>query len=313
MKHTLILLLAAFVLSFSLIGCKDDEPAATQTETPSLELAEEQEEVPVPSEDDLNTELPKETEENKQPETPSDKIPEESTTIEHKPSVPSVSQKEEPEKEKNPSPVRKDLPFSQELMTRPAEELKNNPQKLDERLYSVFANVMEQNFDRQEGQLTVHRLNADGTQDAFELTFDLSNSFDEHGNFNRNRPIEARMKAAKTFQSNYNYGSGDTVESESYDDYEKTIEEFKSPLLSSGFVLKNFSDLTLTEEDGQYLILAVFRPQALQKMFNQEIYGTVQAYVQLDADGNVEELGWEQWESEDDSVFLTSFTRFWFS
>ena len=57
------------------------------------------------------------------------------------------------------------LPFSPELMTRPTEELTDNPQKLDIRLYAVFQNVMEQNFSRKEGKLFVYRLNGDGTED----------------------------------------------------------------------------------------------------------------------------------------------------
>ena len=65
-------------------------------------------------------------------------------------------------------------------------------------------------------------------------------------------------------------------------------------------MLKNFSKLTMTQEDGHYLIEAVYTPEALKSLYDQEIDGTVSSYIQLDQDGNIEQLGWEQIEVIDD-------------
>ena len=56
----------------------------------------------------------------------------------------------------------------------------------------------------------------------------------------------------------------------------------------------------MTQEDGHYLIEAVYTPEALKSLYDQEIDGTVSSYIQLDQDGNIEQLGWEQIEVIDD-------------
>src|SRR5699024_181836 len=140
------------------------------------------------------------------------------------------------------------LPFPQELQTRPSEELKNNPQQLDSRLYAVFKNTMEQNFSRKKGTLSVYRLNYDGTEGAYELQFDLSAAYDEKGNLNKNAAVDANMKVAETLQAGINYGQGSRETYKTYQEYADTLEWLKSPLLSDeGFMLKNFSKLTMTQ------------------------------------------------------------------
>ena len=198
-------------------------------------------------------------------------------------------------------------------MQRPAEEFKNNPNQLDTRLYSVFKNVMEQNFERKKGTLSVYRLNFDGTEGAYELTFDLSNAYDEEGRLNKRNAIEAQMKVAETMQSGYNYGQGSRENYKSYEEYRKTLDWLKTPLLCEGFALKYFSDLTLTSEDGHYLIEATYSPEGLQELYGNEIYGTVQSFIQIDKDGNLEVLQWEQTEMIDDYPTVTSCSKYTFS
>lgn len=193
------------------------------------------------------------------------------------------------------------LPFSSELMTRPTDELTDNPQKLDTRLYAVFQNVMEQNFSRKEGKLFVYRLNGDGTEGAYELSFDINNAYDEKGLLNKNAAVTAEMKSGETLESGFNYGQGNRETYTTYAQYAETLNWLRTPLLTDGFALKNFSDLKLTSEDAHYLIKATYLPAALEKLYDmEEVVGTVTAYLQIDADGNVETLGWEQIEMIDD-------------
>lgn len=204
------------------------------------------------------------------------------------------------------------LNLPQELQTRPEKELKNNPNKLDTRLYAVFKNVIEQNFSRKKGTLSVYRLNFDGTEGVYELKFDINNAYDENGYLNKNAAVSASMKVAETMQSNYNYGQGTTETYATYAQYRETLDWLQSPLLMEGFALENFSDLTLTVEDGHYLIEATYSSAALNKLYQQEIYGTVQSYLQLDAQGNLEVLAWEQTEIIDDYPTVTSRSEYTF-
>lgn len=109
------------------------------------------------------------------------------------------------------------------------------------------------------------------------------------------------MKSGETLESGFNYGEGNRETYTTYAQYAETLNWLRTPLLTDGFALKNFSDLKLTSEDGHYLIKATYLPAALEKLYDmEEVVGTVTAYLQIDADGNVETLGWEQIEMIDD-------------
>ena len=173
--------------------------------------------------------------------------------------------------------------------------------KLDTRLYAVFHNVMEQNFDRKKGTLSVYRLNYDGTEGAYELEYDLTNAYDEEGKLNKNMEIDAQLKVAETMQSNINYGQGSREIYTSYDQYAETLDWLKSPLLCDGFALQNFSSLTLTEEEnGIWRITATYTPEALRELYDQDIDGVVTSFIELDKDGNLQLLRWEQTEEVND-------------
>lgn len=307
MKYTTLLcLLAALIISLSLTGCSRDPKPTEQDSEPevSLELGEdnsEKEENTKPSLAQLGGEdNEKESSEEDKEEEIKSETQLSSSQEEEKPTEEATEKTPEPEQE-TPVSQTQTLPFSQQLQTRPQEELKENPQKLDTRLYAVFKNTMEQNFSRKKGTLSVYRLNYDGTEGAYELQFDLNAAYDEKGNLNKNAAVDANMKVAETLQAGINYGQGSRETYKTYQEYADTLEWLKSPLLSDeGFMLKNFSKLTITQEDGHYLIETVYTPAALKSLYDQEIDGTVSSYIQLDQDGNIEQLGWEQIEVIDD-------------
>jgi len=132
------------------------------------------------------------------------------------------------------------------------------------------------------------------------LWADLTNAYDEKGNLNKKAAIEAQMKLAETLQAGINYGQGDREIYNSYDEYIQTLHWLQTPLLTDGFVLKNLSSLSLTQEGGSSQIEAMFTPAALKQLFEQEIDGTVTAVLVLADDGSVELLRWEQVEVIDD-------------
>lgn len=300
MKYTTILCLLALLLSLAFAGCSRDP----QPDPPSAELQAPVEDT-LPS-SDPKPEEPKEDGEKTQTENsaqtqenpPADTAKPET----EKPAEPSAQSQPQATEEKSPATAPATLlpNFSRELQTRPAAELKDNPQKLDTRLYAVFKNVLEQNFSRKTGVLEVYRLNYDGTEGAYELEFDLTNAYDENGNLNKKAAIEAEMKVAETLQAGINYGQGNREIYNSYDEYIQTLQWLQSPLLAEGFALKNFSSLSLMQEEGSSQIEAVFTPSALEQLYGQQIDGTVSAILVLAADGSVELLRWEQIEVIDD-------------
>lgn len=305
MKYTTILCLLALLLALAFAGCSRDpqpDPPAAQLQTPAEDT--------LPS-SDPQPEESKEEEKQDQPQTQNSSPSKENESANaakpeaEKPTDPSAqSQPQATEQTTAPTAL---LPnFSKELQTRPASELKDNPQKLDTRLYAVFKNVLEQNFSRKSGKLEVYRLNYDGTEGAYELEFDLTNAYDEKGNLNKKAAIEAQMKLAETLQAGINYGQGDREIYNSYDEYIQTLHWLQTPLLTDGFVLKNLSSLSLTQEGGSSQIEAVFTPAALKQLFEQEIDGTVTAVLVLADDGSVELLRWEQVEVIDDYPTLIS-------
>lgn len=313
MKHFFSCLLAVLLIA-SLTGCdRSSQPQEQENQTIQQEIPDKQ-----PENNDSEKPKPENNEEKQeQSNTLSSAVSQQSAEeeTEKKPEQPqSKPQNEETQSASaSASSSSAPLPFPQELMQRPAEEFKNNPNQLDTRLYSVFKNVMEQNFERKKGTLSVYRLNFDGTEGAYELTFDLSNAYDEEGRLNKRNAIEAQMKVAETMQSGYNYGQGSRENYKSYEEYRKTLDWLKTPLLCEGFALKYFSDLTLTSEDGHYLIEATYSPEGLQELYGNEIYGTVQSFIQIDKDGNLEVLQWEQTEMIDDYPTVTSCSKYTFS
>ena len=121
------------------------------------------------------------------------------------------------------------------------------------------------------------------------------------GLLNKNAAVTAEMKSGETLESGFNYGQGNREVFSTYAQYAETLNWLRTPLLTDGFALKNFSDLKLTSEDGHYLIEATYLPAALEELYDmEEVVGTVTAYLQIDADGKVEALGWEQIEMIDD-------------
>lgn len=305
MKYTTILCLLALLLSLAFAGCSRDP----QPDPPAAQLLPPAEDT-LPS-SDPQPEEPKEDEKQDQAQTENSSQSKENEFADaakpeaEKPADPS-SQSQPQATEQTPVPTALLPNFSKELQTRPAAELKDNPQKLDTRLYAVFKNVLEQNFSRKTGVLEVYRLNYDGTEGAYELEFDLTNAYDEKGNLNKKAAIEAEMKVAETLQAGINYGQGDREIYKSYDEYTQTLQWLQTPLLAEGFALKNFSSLSLTQEGGSSQIEAVFTPSALKQLFEQTIDGTVTAVLVLADDGSVELLSWEQVEVIDDYPTLIS-------
>ena len=305
MKYTTILCLLALLLSLAFAGCSRDpqpDPPAAQLQTPAEDT--------LPS-SDPQPEESKEDEKQDQPQTQNSSPSKENESANtakpeaEKPADPSA-QSQPQATEQTPAPTALLPNFSKELQTRPSAELKDNPQKLDTRLYAVFKNVLEQNFSRKTGVLEVYRLNYDGTEGAYELEFDLTNAYDEKGNLNKKAVIEAQMKLAETLQAGINYGQGNREIYKSYDEYTQTLQWLQTPLLAEGFALKNFSSLSLTQEGGSSQIEAVLTPSALEQLFEQKIDGTVTAVLSLAADGSVELLRWEQVEVIDDYPTLIS-------
>lgn len=303
MKNRLLCLLIALACALAVTGCGRQTQSTEQeeTETVSLELGEDKPE----SESKEPESEPEDSEQQKQPQEDQAQL-QESGLAGSESDKPDESSEQEPstpvtEEAKEQAPVTgtQSLPFSQQLQTRSAEELADNPQKLDTRLYAVFANVMDEHFDRKQGTLSVYRLNYDGTEGAYELKFDITNAYDEEGHLNKNASIQAEMKVAETLQSNFNYGQGDRETYSQYQQYAQTLEWLKSPLLCEGFALKNFSSLTLTQQDGLWRIKAIYTPEALQELYDQEIYGEVSAFMDLDDEGNLQLLRWEQREEID--------------
>lgn len=316
MKHFFSCLLAVLLIA-SFTGCNRlSEPQEQANQNIQQERPDKQPESDV-KDPSHQTEI--ENSEKPKPENNEEKQ-EQSNTLSSAVSQQSSEEETETKPEQPQSKPQKEeiqtassLPFPQKLMQRPAEEFKNNPNQLDTRLYSVFKNVMEEHFERKKGTLSVYRLNFDGTEGAYELTFDLSNAYDEEGRLNKRNAIEAQMKVAETMQSGYNYGQGSRENYKSYEEYRKTLDWLKTPLLCEGFALKYFSDLTLTSEDGHYLIEATYSPEGLQELYGNEIYGTVQSFIQIDKDGNLEVLEWEQTEIIDDYPTVTSCSKYTFS
>lgn len=293
MKYTTILCLLALLLSLAFAGCSRDP----QPDPPAAQLLPPAEDT-LPS-SDTQPEEPKEDEKQDQPQTENSSQSKENESANaakpeaEKPADPSA-QSQPQATEQTPAPTALLPNFSKELQTRPSAELKDNPQKLDTRLYAVFKNVLEQNFSRKTGVLEVYRLNYDGTEGTYELEFDLTNAYDENGNLNKKAAIEAQMKLAETLQAGINYGQGNREIYKSYDEYTQTLQWLQTPLLAEGFALKNFSSLSLTQEGGSRQIEAVFTPSALKQLFEQTIDGTVTAVLVLADDGSVELLRWEQ-------------------
>lgn len=312
MKYTTILCLLALLLSLAFAGCSRD-PQPDPPADPLLPPAEDT----LPS-SDPQPEESKEDEKQDQPQTENSSPSKENESAadtkpeSEKPADPSA-QSQPQATEQSPAPTALLPNFSKELQTRPASELRDNPQKLDTRLYAVFKNVLEQNFSRKTGVLNVYRLNYDGTEGAYELEFDLTNAYDEKGNLNKKAAIEAEMKVAETLQAGINYGQGNREIYKSYDEYTQTLQWLQTPLLAEGFALKNFSSLSLTQEGGSSQIEAVFTPSALKQLFEQTIDGTVTAVLTLAADGSVELLRWEQVEVIDNYPTTISCGEYSFS
>lgn len=312
MKYTTILCLLALLLSLAFAGCSRDpqpDPPADQLLPPAEDTLPSSDPQPEESKEDEKQDQPQteNSSQSKENESAADTKPEA-----EKPADPSA-QSQPQATEQSPAPTALLPNFSKELQTRPASELKDNPQKLDTRLYAVFKNVLEQNFSRKTGVLNVYRLNYDGTEGAYELEFDLTNAYDEKGNLNKKAAIEAEMKIAETLQTGINYGQGSRETYKSYDEYIQTLQWLQTPLLAEGFALKNFSSLSLTQEGGSSQIESVFTPSALEQLFEQKIDGTVTAVLTLAADGSVELLRWEQVEVIDDYPTLISCGEYSFS
>ena len=307
MKNRLFCLLVVLACALMVTGCgRDTQSSQQETNTVSLELGEDN---PAPGEEPEKTPSPSEQLEEIRPDgqtEPTEETAEEESQQEQTDEQPASETEQQAEESavETETPVttpQTSLPFPQELQTRPSEELKNNPQQLDSRLYAVFQNVMEQNFDRKKGTLSVYRLNYDGTEGAYELEYDLTNAYDEEGKLNKNMEIDAQLKVAETMQSNINYGQGSREIYTSYDQYAETLDWLKSPLLCDGFALQNFSSLTLTEEEnGIWRITATYTPEALRELYDQDIDGVVTSLIELDKDGNLQLLRWEQTEEVND-------------
>lgn len=170
MKNRLFCLLVVLVCALMAAGCGRDAQSAQQdTGTVSLELGEDN---PAPEEEPEKKPSPSEQLEQSRPDgqtEPTEETAEEESQQEQTSEQPASETEQQAEESavETETPVttpQTSLPFPQELQTRPSEELKNNPQQLDSRLYAVFQNVMEQNFDRKKGTLSVYRLNYDGTR-----------------------------------------------------------------------------------------------------------------------------------------------------
>lgn len=307
MKNRLFCLLVVLACALMAAGCgRDAQSAHEETDTVSLELGsdeasepEKEETEKEPSPDEKLEQSRPDSQTEPAEETPEEEEPEEQET--KQPADEAGQPANEPAVETPVTAAQTSLPFPQELQTRPADELKNNPQKLDSRLYAVFQNVMEQNFDRKKGTLSVYRLNYDGTEGAYELEYDLTNAYDKEGRLNKNAEIGAQLKVAETMQSNINYGQGSREIYTRYDQYAETLDWLKSPLLCDGFALQNFSSLTLTEEEGDiWRITATYTPEALRKLYDQDIDGVVTSFIELDKDGSLQLLRWEQTEEVND-------------
>ena len=310
MKYTFFSLLALLICALALTGCDRSQITAEKNEEEeeiSLELSTEQPEEDTTRSPDETLTLLRPEDEEKEPETDTASSEEEASaeTDNAEPkqegTEPAAEQTVETPVTESPVTGSEALPFSTELLTRPSAELSDNPHKLDTRLYAVFQNVMEQNFSRKEGKLFVYRLNGDGTEGAYELSFDLNNAYDEKGLLNKNAAVTAEMKVGETLESGFNYGQGSRETFSTYAQYAETLDWLRTPLLTDGFALKNFSSLKFGEEDGSYRIEAVYLPAALQQLYEMdEVVGTVTAYLEIDAEGNVKDLGWEQIEVIDD-------------
>ena len=313
MKYIALLLSALMILS-SFTGCSRSNQDETEPENQEVteekdepeaeEPAPEKTEEPKPAEDKKTEEEKPEAEkseeetkpeaEKSETEAAEEKKPEEEKPAEEEKTAEETTETEKPAEEKPAAEEKKPLPFPKELMTLPETETKNNPQNLDDRLYCLFVNVMDRKFFRTHGKMTVHRMDSDGTQIAYELKFNLDNAIDSKGQVDPEKPIEAQMKIAKSLSGGGNYGEGETNNSESYQEYMNALEYLMTPLMGDGFVLQNLSSLEMTEEDGNYLIEATFSPAALKKIYGKEIKGNVVSYIQVDAKGALQYLGWEQ-------------------
>ena len=121
------------------------------------------------------------------------------------------------------------------------------------------------------------------------------------------------MKIAKALNESGSYSQGETNVSESYNEYIDALATLMTPILGDGFCLKNFSSLTMTDKQGSYQIEAVFTPAALKTIYNREIYGKVRAYIQIDAKGNLLNLGWDQTDTVDGKAKTYAYAKYSFA
>lgn len=215
MKNRLFCLLVVLACALMVTGCgRDTQSSQQETNTVSLELGEDN---PAPEEEPEKTPSPSEQLEEIRPgrsdrtdggdsrggiTTRTDRR---TAGLRDRAAGRGVCCRDRDAGDRSRRPA---CPSHRSCRPAPSEELKNNPQQLDSRLYAVFQNVMEQNFDRKKGTLSVYRLNYDGTEGAYELEYDLTNAYDEEGKLNKNMEIDAQLKVAETMQSNINYGQG---------------------------------------------------------------------------------------------------------
>ena len=150
-NRSVLPLLLVLLLALMAVGCNrnhSDPPNPSADKSISLELAgeeqtssdsTEQEETPA-SDEQPTTPAP----EQSQPEsTPSQEQQEtKETPVNSEKTKETPVNSEQAKETPSSSPLPADFP--KELQTLPAEQLKNNPNHLDTRLYAVFQNVMEQ-------------------------------------------------------------------------------------------------------------------------------------------------------------------------
>ena len=137
MKYTTILCLLALLLSLAFVGCSRDpqpDPPADPLLPPAEDILPSSDPQPEESKEDEKQDQPQteNSSPSKENESAADTKPES-----EKPSDPSA-QSQPQATEQSPAPTALLPNFSKELQTRPASELKDNPQKLDTRLYAVF-------------------------------------------------------------------------------------------------------------------------------------------------------------------------------
>ena len=136
MKHFFSCLLAVLLIA-SLTGCdRPFQPQEQENQTIQQEIPDKQ-----PENNDSEKPKPENNEEKQeQSNTLSSAVSQQSAEkeTEKKPEQPQSKPQNEETQSASASLPLAPLPFPQELMQRPAEEFKNNPNQLDTRLYSVF-------------------------------------------------------------------------------------------------------------------------------------------------------------------------------